>query len=422
MHPDELHLREAIEQAAARSNEDGGREALHLQGRLARFLRDSGTVRYPEAEIAYASWMEGLQNAARAAGSNQTSEEKTLADRELAECVSEYMDVLEEQGKDLEDLMWELLSVDKRVYGQESTEVANDMDRCGRYLASKQDYRQAEPLLKKALAMKERSRGKDHPEIAGILRAIGRVLFDVNGLTDAGEAFDRALSIDQKNGSNPADIIEDMRSLGMVYCRQGNYERAETMYRRVVDMDKRYRDGEEDPAVITEMNVLAVLLYAQGKMDQAHGRVNSETVACLSWIAETHQKQGHYKEAEAILVEVVDLNRQILGDDKPGVADSLSDLAELRRAQGNLAGAEANHLEALQIRVTCYGEYHETVAQSAQLLSLLLQSEGRENEASDYGRRVVAIRENLHASGGRPTSVRNPPGGGNAGSHQEHVS
>lgn len=34
--------------------------------------------------------------------------------------------------------------------------------------------------------------------------------------------------------------------------------------------------------------------------------------------------------------QVVALNRRILGDDHPGVADSLSDLAELRRAQGKL--------------------------------------------------------------------------------------
>lgn len=34
--------------------------------------------------------------------------------------------------------------------------------------------------------------------------------------------------------------------------------------------------------------------------------------------------------------QVVTLNRKILGDDHPGVADSLSDLAELRRAQGKL--------------------------------------------------------------------------------------
>lgn len=37
-------------------------------------------------------------------------------------------------------------------------------------------------------------------------------------------------------------------------------------------MDKQPRKGEDDPSVITEMNVLAVLLYAQGKMDQVHGK------------------------------------------------------------------------------------------------------------------------------------------------------
>ena len=31
-----------------------------------------------------------------------------------------------------------------------------------------------------------------------------------------------------------ADEVEDMRSLGMVYCRQGAYEDAEKMYRRLV--------------------------------------------------------------------------------------------------------------------------------------------------------------------------------------------
>lgn len=34
--------------------------------------------------------------------------------------------------------------------------------------------------------------------------------------------------------------------------------------------------------------------------------------------------------------QVVALNRELLGDDHPGVADSLSDLAELLRAQGKL--------------------------------------------------------------------------------------
>lgn len=48
---------------------------------------------------------------------------------------------------------------------------------------------------------------------------------------------------------------------------------------RVVEMDRKFRGGEEDPSVITEMNVYAVLLYAQGKMDQVwigEGRVGED--------------------------------------------------------------------------------------------------------------------------------------------------
>lgn len=50
--------------------------------------------------MAYEVWMKGLQKAAKSAeGSSrpQSAEDKKQADRELADCVSEYMDVLEEQ-------------------------------------------------------------------------------------------------------------------------------------------------------------------------------------------------------------------------------------------------------------------------------------------------------------------------------------
>lgn len=66
--------------------------------------------------------------------------------------------------------MWELVSLDKRVFGKESVEVAKDMERFGRYLVTKQSYGQAEQLLKRALSIKENIRGKDHPELAGYVR------------------------------------------------------------------------------------------------------------------------------------------------------------------------------------------------------------------------------------------------------------
>ena len=60
-------------------------------------------------------------------------------------------------------MMFELLRVDKRVFGNDAPEYGDDMERVGRYLASRQTYGQAEYLLKKALVMKEKNSGKDHP-------------------------------------------------------------------------------------------------------------------------------------------------------------------------------------------------------------------------------------------------------------------
>lgn len=440
--PEEDMLRANIEVAEARAPEDGGREASVLLGRLAKLLRDAGESRIEDCEAAYQRWVDRLQT--------KIGNQVAGTDEEMSEALRGLMDALDQQGKDLEKVMFDVLDLSKQLHGKVSIELADDMERFGRYLVNKERYSVAEALLRQSLTIKEKKRGRDHAELAGILRTMGRVLFEVNALQDAAQAFERALTIDQQENAM-ADVVEDMRSLGMVYCRQGanSYERAEAMYRRVVEMDKTLKGGEEDPSVITEMNVLSVLLYAQGKMEQAepllkkvlalrervlgpnhadvaeslvnlavlhnkkgnywkalpmlnnaleilrkaNGDRDPETVACLSWIAETHQKQGQYFEAEKILLQVVAFNRELLGDDDPRVADSLTDLAELLRAQGKLDEAERAHLEAIDIRERKYGEEHETVAQSAQYLSLLLQNAGREAEADEYQRRVVAIKE-----------------------------
>ncbi|CAM9508051.1 unnamed protein product [Ascophyllum nodosum] len=465
---EEEELRRALIDAEATAANDAGRRAANLHGQLARLLRDRDPPHLAEAERAYADWQKWLET--EIGGRNVGS------DKELADCISECIEVLESQGKDLQTPLRELMLVNKRIYGRGSIELANVMEKFGRYLVMTQVYGEAEQVLKRALASKEKVMGANHPELARILRTIGRALFEVNSLSDAGKTFTRALNIDQRSGIQ-ADEVEDMRSLGMVYCRQGAYEDAEKMYRRVVEMDRSLKNGEEDPSVITEINVHAVLLYAQGKLDQAepllnkvlklrekvlgpdhvdaaeslinlavlnnrkgnhtaalpmlqralyilenaYGNLHAETVACKAWIAETYQKKGEFEDAEAILVEVVALNRQILDEGHPGVADSLSDLAELCRAQGKLDEAEDHHIEALQIREAHYGPDHETVAQSAQFLSLLLQSAGREDEAQSYARRVVTIRDVVYKAGGG--GQRRPSGrssSGANGSSREH--
>lgn len=59
-------------------------------GKLARLLRDMGPNRTEDAEEAYRLWMERLQTAV-------TGQLPPGSDQDLAECINEYIDVLEAQ-------------------------------------------------------------------------------------------------------------------------------------------------------------------------------------------------------------------------------------------------------------------------------------------------------------------------------------
>lgn len=56
----------------------------------------------------------------------------------------------------------------------------------------------------------------------------------------------------------------------------------------------------------------------------------------LAFLCETGHEKNDPCFCSGLPRQVVALNRQIMGDKHPGVADSLSDLAELLRAQGKL--------------------------------------------------------------------------------------
>ena len=56
--------------------------------------------------------------------------------------------------------------VNKRIYGRGSIELANVMEKFGRYLVMTQVYGEAEQVLKRALASKEKVMGANHPELA----------------------------------------------------------------------------------------------------------------------------------------------------------------------------------------------------------------------------------------------------------------
>ncbi|MFM7795002.1 MAG: tetratricopeptide repeat protein, partial [Microcystis panniformis] len=87
-------------------------------------------------------------------------------------------------------------------------------------------------------------------------------------------------------------------------------------------------------------------------------------------------------EAEPLLLEALDLKKQLLGDNHPSVALSLNNLAGLYNSQGRYTEAEPLHLEAINIATQVLGENHphtQTVYQNyLRMLSQLPEAELRQ--------------------------------------------
>jgi pentatricopeptide repeat protein len=59
-----------------------------------------------------------------------------------------------------------------------------------------------------------------------------------------------------------------MNNLALVLARQGKYDEAEEMHRRMLELRGRVL-GKEHPDTLTSMNNLALVLASQGKYNEA---------------------------------------------------------------------------------------------------------------------------------------------------------
>ena len=101
----------------------------------------------------------------------------------------------------------------------------------------------------------------------------------------------------------------------------------------------------------------------------------------LNNLAGLYSFQGRYPEAEPLLLEALDLYKQLLGDNHPDVALSLNNLAALYDSQGRYPEAEPLYLEAIKIATQVLGKNHphtQTIMENYKtMLSQLRQAELR---------------------------------------------
>jgi serine/threonine protein kinase/tetratricopeptide (TPR) repeat protein len=319
-----------------------------LLGDIAGMLRERGNLREAEQSI-----REALTIGRRVFRIHPLM---VTAQRELGELLCS-----KGEFDEAEELLREILSDARTLYGSESREVASILRALGAVFHGKGNYDQAESFYRESLGVCEKL-GDLLPDVLFLQTSLANSLYYRGDYEQADRLF-RVVLESKQNTSLPIDLAHFQRQVATFLCDKGNYEEAASMEREVLETVQR--------------------VLNQG---------NEEGPPGLYVMAEVLSKNNDLDSAETLLREALDLERTHCIVNHPTIATSLYRLASIQTKRGRLEEAEQLHREALAIRRKQLGDEHPDVANSQMKLALVLQAQGDYEEALKFGRTTLAAR------------------------------
>jgi tetratricopeptide (TPR) repeat protein len=233
---------------------------------------------------------------------------------------------------------------------------------------------EALPLALEAARLAEETLGPEDPAVTRILYNVARIR-ESQGEYEAAETIrKRILDVEEKAlGPTATMLLYPLMNLAGNYMDQKKYAMAEPLYERLMRIQEGFY-GRDSLELITPLNALATLYRAQGRLD----------------------------EAEARLRRALRLWEKTEGPSHPGFATSLENVASLLMVQGRYAEAEPLYRRALGINEAAFenGEpteprYH-ALAASLDKSAALFRKTNRDAQARVLEERVASLRTKFH--------------------------
>jgi serine/threonine-protein kinase len=249
-------------------------------------------------------------------------------------------------------LFSEALTTRRQRIGDDDPGLATTVRRLAMFQTEMGQFETAEPLLGEALDRLRHSGTRGTTEFAGALTDIGYA-WQVQGKPDLAEPLlMEALAEFEKLPGPPTGMGAALTNLGYLRVSRADLDSAEVLFRRAVEIRRRF-GAEEQVALAISLEALAGVLMRLGSLEAADSAVS----------------------------EALSIRRAVLPEGHYLIAGSVAMRGGILRRQGRPADAEPFHREALAMRIASFGEDHFIVAYSRNDLAITLQDQGREAEA-----------------------------------------
>jgi serine/threonine-protein kinase len=283
-------------------------------------------------------------------------------------------------------------------------------------------YGQAQPLLQSAVAKRQVLVPSEPTDLALSLRHLGDLQTLRAANTEAENAYQRAISLQNSLPPDKRDNLAlacSLYGLGNEQENAGRFAEAEKTLREALTLQQRlYTDasvdcqGSQGHAKADIARTMQVLAWAirERDLNEAVPLMKSAVAIQRSvWGAEPYpdyaaalndlglllRDKGDYKESEQLLQESLAMNRRLLGDKHREIANSLQNLANVLLAKDDLAGASSNYRQALAMQRELLGNVHPDVALTLQNLAGVIYAQGDVQGAVDMERESLHIYRTL---------------------------
>lgn len=239
---------------------------------------------------------------------------------------------------------------------------------------------------------------------AEMLEVIGGVNLSLGEYPQAEAFFLQALDLRQSIHDPPAVIALTTRRVADAKQVLGQYEEAETLYRKALGLQRKEL-GSESPEVGQTLNDLAVTLAKEGKFREAKpiyqeslaiqrqflGEEHPDTIQTIANLGTLYGELGDYEAAERTFRETLALCHKVFGGDHPRTTTELSNLATVLSYRGHYEEAEKIHRETLEAKRRILGPDHPDLGTTLNNLAVVMMKQGHFAEAEPLNRQVLAL-------------------------------
>ena len=274
-----------------------------------------------------------------------------------------------------DSLLRSALDQRKSLFGPDSVEAAEGLVTLGLLRSDQAHLDESEKMIRQGMEIQRRHLAPNHPTVARSMVAFGKVLAARGSYDAAIQSLAEAVRIDSAPGTSPSDLATSLSALADAQYSAGHYEISDSLYRRVLEMDRQLH-GTRHPLLANDLSNLGAIQQDLGYYSEAerferealdivesyYGKEHPKTANVLTMLGRALLYQKKYDDAEVVLQQALTIQEKVYGLIHPDVADTVNELGNVASMRDHYDDAGTRFERVADIYRSVYGDHHYLVA------------------------------------------------------------